>query len=189
MTPPGNHVLVQLGTSIPYRLIGFALVVVVGVGLLWVAVRETDGSTPVYEEDEDDETELYVPDPAYGATGTTDVTEVLELEDEETPTADGRSPAPASDGDGSPPDGADVGHGTPDGGGFDHEYRGKRSRGHLVAVTDGEGRSAEFFVRNLDGSDPAVEPASARDRRHDEEWLRDAETYVREQARSGDLRW
>lgn len=201
MTLPGNGLVAQFGVSVPYRLIGFALVVAVALGLLWVAVRETDTSTPVYEDDEEEESStVYSPGPAYGVGSTGDVADVLDLDEDDERTArsasgrdDGSASAPggtaSASGDGRPrAPGPAEDSGRPDTAddGFDHEYLGERSRGHLVVVTDPDGQSAEFFVRDLDA--PAVEPASARDRRHGEAWVGDAKAYVREQVLSGDLR-
>lgn len=83
MHPLATRPALQAGALPSLRLVGFGLVVLVAIGLAYVAIRYDDPSSPVYEdEDGDDEPERITDDPAFGVGGTRDVTEVLEVDDE-----------------------------------------------------------------------------------------------------------
>lgn len=146
-----------------FRVAGLVLVTAVALGILYVTVRTSDGSAPVYEDD-DDGGSGGLPNfgPAYGATGTADVEEVLQVDDGDDDARDGPTADATSDD------------------GFDHEVLGERSRGLLVSVS-GEGRSAEFFVTDREGpGDPEIRPASSRVGTRHGDWTDDATAYLRD---------
>jgi len=81
--------------------------------------------------------------------------------------------------------GADDGDSPVSANDFGHEAAGKRSRGLLVRVTDGD-CSEEFFVQNRLGGDPSISLA-APPSRHDEDWLAAAREYLHERALHDEL--
>lgn len=95
--------LLQVPWALSFRLVAFVVVAVVAVAALYVVLSESDASDRVYE-DEEDESGLYKPGPAYGATGTLDVEEVLQV-DGEGSDDDGGSPGQTTDG---PNEGVDL---------------------------------------------------------------------------------
>jgi len=150
----------QVGALPVARIVGLLVLVVVATGVLIVAFR-TARDRESGDEDDDDGG-LYDPGPAYGPGGTSDVTEVLQVEPED---------------DGDEEDEEDE-VAMPDEG-FDHSVVGPRNEGLLVEVT-GEGGTGKFLVEDPEATVPDVVPASPRGG-SDRDWTVDAVAYLREQ--------
>jgi hypothetical protein len=162
------------------RLVGLAVVAVFAVAILYVTFRV--GDAPDYEDDADDG--VTSRGPAYGLSSlshgldsTVEVSEVLQIDDDSGRSASGGGDATSAAG--SSDGGRDPSRTA--GSKFTHKFRGERARGLLFEVTDSGNRSARFFVDDEVG-DPTVTPASPADRRHGEEWLDEARSYLREMA-------
>lgn len=184
----------QAGDPALVRWIGLAAVGLLVLTLLVLVVRY--GSD---RGESDDSGGVFNPGPAYGLTGSTDVEDVLLIDDEavEEGDDDASRAAPADDPDrtggderGSPDraaggDTGTAGGGTGDDGTagddaeFTHDVRERRDGEWLVEVTDGE-RSARFEVGRV-GSVLTVDPVASPARRHGTGWVLRAEQYLRDQ--------
>lgn len=187
-----------LGGAALVRWAGLGFVLLLVVGVLFVVVRYGDRD----RGGDDGDTEIFSPGPAYGATGTLDVEEVLRIDEE----GDGRGaeggrepgsvdPDPVgghSDGSGdrdrsgggtrerSGTGGGDRAAPDDDAGGrqFTHDVRERRDGEWLVEVSDGD-RSARFRV-GKQGSITTIDPVASPGQRHGSNWVVAAERYLRD---------